>query len=258
VTTERLHQARERLRPYVEQGRSADGWSFNVHSQELEQRAWDYDLRATGLIAAAERVLDIGTGGGERFSRYCAAHRGRAIATEGWPTNAPIAAVTLRPQRIDVILCDDEWLPLANESFDLVLNRHSGFQPGDVSRVLKPGATFYTEQVWDHWRELKRFLPRMIEYRDLYHRYEAGLWEAGMEIMESRTHVIPAAYKNLGEFVFMLCVTESWTIPNFDPLGDDLEALLQLEQELTTRDGLVLSDGAFVIEAKKARAASLT
>jgi hypothetical protein len=34
-------------------------------------------------------------------------------------------------------------------------------------------------------------------------------------------------------------------------LGSDLEALLALERELTTPDGLVLTDGSFIIEARK-------
>ena len=48
----------------------------------------------------------------------------------------------------------------------------------------------------------------------------------------------------------MLCVTP-WTIPDFDPLGDDLEALLELERTLSTPDGVVLTQGHSLIEAKK-------
>jgi hypothetical protein len=48
----------------------------------------------------------------------------------------------------------------------------------------------------------------------------------------------------------MLCIAP-WEVPDFDPLGGDLEALLALEQELTTADGLVLTDGSFIIEAMK-------
>ncbi len=88
-----------------------------------------------------------------------------------------------------------------------------------------------TEQVWDHWRELKRFFPRMVEYRGLESAYQDGLTASGMTIVDARGHVVPAAFDNLGDLVFMLCVTP-WTIPDFDPLGADLPALLQLEREL--------------------------
>ncbi len=48
----------------------------------------------------------------------------------------------------------------------------------------------------------------------------------------------------------MLCIAP-WEVPDFDPLGADLAALLELERELTTPDGLVLTDGRYIIEARK-------
>ena len=90
----------------------------------------------------------------------------------------------------------------------------------------------------------------MVEYRGLETAYQDGLIAAGMVLVDARGHVVPAAFEGLGDFVYMLCVTP-WTVPDFDPLGGDLPALLQLERELTTPDGLVLSDGAYLIEATK-------
>jgi len=42
-----------------------------------------------------------------------------------------------------------------------------------------------------------------------------------------------------------------WMIPVFDPLGQDLRALIQLEKNLTTNEGLVLTESRFLIEASK-------
>src|SRR5439155_16155338 len=42
-----------------------------------------------------------------------------------------------------------------------------------------------------------------------------------------------------------------WTIPEFEPLGRVLVPLLLLEDRLTTRDGLVLTESRFLIEARK-------
>ncbi|HEX5370617.1 MAG TPA: hypothetical protein VFY10_14490 [Dehalococcoidia bacterium] len=151
---------------------------------------------------------------------------------------------------MEVVHCDDEALPFADATFNLVLNRHSALTPADVARVLKPGGTLLTEQVWEHWRELKRFFPRMVEYRGIETAYQEGLIASGMTIVDARGHVVPAAFDHLGDLVFMLCVTP-WTIPDFDPLGADLTTLVQVEQELTTPDGLVLSDGAYLIEMQK-------
>jgi SAM-dependent methyltransferase len=250
MTPETLDQARERLRPYVEGGRAATGWGFPVHARKLQPRNWNYDARARELLHDASAVLDIGTGGGERFSDYCTSYTGRAIATEGWYVNAPIAHERLHPLGIEVIHCDDEYLAFATSSFDLVLNRHSALDPHDVARVLKPGGRLLTEQVWGHWRELKRYFPGMSESPGLLLEYSDGLRRAGLELIDCRAHIVPAAFEHLGDFVFMLSVA-SWTVPGLDPLGKDLETLLRLENDLTTEDGLVLSDGAFIIEARK-------
>jgi hypothetical protein len=40
-------------------------------------------------------------------------------------------------------------------------------------------------------------------------------------------------------------------IPDFDPLGSDLRSVLELERELATDDGLLLSEGSFIIKALK-------
>ena len=146
--------------------------------------------------------------------------------------------------------CQSLHLPFANSRFDLVLNRHEELDPAEVARVLRPGGVFFTEQVWRHWKELPPFFERANDFGDHFHTYQDGLATAGMRVIDTREHEVAAAYDNLGDFVFMLCITP-WTIPEFEPLGRDLKALLALERELTTADGLVLSDGSYVLEAVK-------
>ena len=42
---------------------------------------------------------------------------------------------------------EDKPLPFADNSFDLVLNRHDSYDINEVRRVLKPGGYFITQQV---------------------------------------------------------------------------------------------------------------
>ena len=77
-------QARERLRPYIARARGFSGWSFDIHPKPLgEPHPWDYMARARELVLGASSVLDIGTGGGERFSQICSAYEGYAPANGG-------------------------------------------------------------------------------------------------------------------------------------------------------------------------------
>lgn len=251
MATETLDQARERLRPYVERAKAFTGWTAYVHNRPLgPQQPWDYMGRARELLLGTTSVLDMGTGGGERFGEMLNGYAGRAVATEAWHVNVPIAAEYLRSLGTALVWCQSLYLPFADGAFDLVLNRHEELDPSDVARILRPGGRFLTQQVWRQWRELTRFIPRTTDFGDNFRTYQDGLQRRGLRILDAREHHVPAAYVNLGDFVFMLCITP-WTIPDFEPLGGDLEVLLQLERDLTTADGLVLSNGSYILEALK-------
>jgi SAM-dependent methyltransferase len=237
----------------VEQARGFSGWSAYPRSRRLGPAPpWSYDGRARDLLSTARSVVDLGTGGGERFGDYCTGYQGRAVATEEWMVNAPVAAARLRPLGVDVVRCQSLRLPFADESFDLLLDRHEELAPHEVARVLTPGGRVLTQQVSPgHWLELLPFFPRAnVGVGDLFGEYRDGFAAAGLEIADARTHTVDAAYSSLEDFVHMLCITP-WTVPGFDPLGRDLEALLALERDLATEDGLVLTDARFLIEARK-------
>lgn len=250
MTTETLNQARERLRPYVERAKSFTGWTALAEFRRLgPSNPWDYAARARELLSTTRNVVDMGTAGGERFGELLHSYGGRAVATEEWEVNAPIAAAHLRQFGAETVHRQSVALPFTDESFDLVLNRHEDMEPADVARVLRPGGTVLTQQAFMIWKEMNRFFPRRVFLADLFERYRDGFAEAGLNVIDARTIEVPAAYENLGNFVYTLCICP-WEVPGFDPLGADLDALL-LEQELTTPDGLVLTDGSFIIEAKK-------
>ena len=245
--------ARDRLRPYVDRARRFSGWRFNdVVSTVLGSPVpWSYPSLAAELLTTAARVLDMGTGGGEIFEELLPSYQGRAIATEEWHVNAPVAAGRLRRHGVDVVRCRSLVLPFRGDVFNVVLNRHEEMDSAEIARVLSPGGRLLTQQVGrDYWKELRRFFPRMQDFGDLFHRYQDELRSAGLTIVDARTHDTKVAYRGLGDIVFMLCVTP-WTIPGFDPLDRDLQALLDLERGLSTEDGLVLTETYFHIGARK-------
>jgi len=248
-------EAVSRLRPFTERARVFAGWSFDdVAPKPIGPGLpWDYRRRATDLVDRASFVLDMGTGGGELFADLCQGHRGRAVATEPWHVNAPIAKGRLSPLGVEVVCAHSLHLPFREGVFDLVLNRHEELDPAEVGRVLARGGRILTQQVGrNNWRELRAFFPRMQDFGPLFEQHVSGFRRAGLTIVQAEARDIRVAYRGLGEVVYMLCVTP-WTIPHFDPLGQDLKALLRLEERLATRDGLVLTESRFLIEAAKPR-----
>jgi hypothetical protein len=246
-----LQAARERLRPHVEGARGFSGWMAPVHARVVgERRPWDYMRRARELLRESRSVVDLGTGGGERFADLLAGWRGRAFATEEWLVNAPIAARRLREVAAGVVRATTEALPFRDAAFDLVLDRHEALSPAEVARVLIEGGAALTQQVWRSWPELDRFLPRRTDFGDHFGAYQAAFRAAGLRVVDAREHHGLVAFEGLGDFVFLLCIAP-WEVPDFDPLGRDLEALLELEAALSGPEGLVLTEGSYVIEAWK-------
>ena len=242
-----------RLRPYVERALTFTGWDLDRIAPKRigPGLPWDYERRARELLAQARSVLDLGTGGGELFAELCAGLHGRAIASEPWAVNAPIAKRRLSRLEIEVIRARSLRLPLQSEVFDLVLDRHEELDPDEVHRVLRRGGSLLTQQIGQNeWNELRPFFPRMQDFGPLRDQYVSGLRQTGMTIAVAEAHDIRSAYRGLGELVYLLCISP-WTIPDFDPLGKDLAALLQVEDRLIAREGLTLTESRFIIEARK-------
>ena len=242
-----------RLRPFVKRAKRFSGWDFadlGVRSLGKEP-PWDYERRARELSREAPAVLDMGTGGGEVFSRILRGSRGRAVATEEWAVNAPIAAGRLALQGASVVRGKSRRSPFRDGAFGLVLNRHEELDPAEVARVLAPGGRVLTQQVGrDNWRELRAYFPRMADFGPLFEEYRAGFEAAGLRSIRAATHETRVVYPGLGEVVFMLCVAP-WEIPGFSPLERDLDALVTLERELEGPDGLTLTESRFILEAQR-------
>jgi SAM-dependent methyltransferase len=243
----------ERIRPYVEKARSSSGWSFpSIRTTRMGRDVpWDYEGRARKLLQGAGSVLDMGTGGGELYSDLLRGSRMRAVATEPWARNAPLANDRLRGIGCSVVMAHSLRLPFRDGAFSLVLNRHEELNPIEVARVLAREGRVFTQQVGRrNWIELRAFFPRMQDFGPLFEAYRRGFEAAGLSIARVQEHETQVAYAGLGDVVFMLCVAP-WEIPGFSPLETDLDALLEMERSLLSKDGIVLTEDRFLIEAKK-------
>jgi SAM-dependent methyltransferase len=128
------------------------GWSFSSMTTAGRMSAdplpWSYGSLLIPLMSRANDMLDMGTGGGELLSNLRPLPP-NTHATEAWAPNVPVAREHLEPLGVTVhaIENEDDPLPFAEASLDLIINRHDSYDPNEVRRVLRPGGTFITQQV---------------------------------------------------------------------------------------------------------------
>jgi SAM-dependent methyltransferase len=239
------------LRPYVERARSFSGWDHSgVRMKVLGSGLpWSYEARAREYASSARRVLDLGTGGGERFSEISSALGAQFVASEAWGVNARVAYERLRPLGISLVWAASERPPFGSGAFDLVLSRHEAINPGEVDRMLMAGGRILTQQVTpDNWPELRQYFPRKTVFEPHDETYAAEFRALGYKLrVESCEYKV--AFETLGDLVFML-LTAPWEIPEFD-VEADIDALLALDRDCATADGIVVSEGRYLLDARK-------
>ena len=239
----------QELSRYAEAAGRLEGWELEFEPEPLiVGPPWDYESLAKDFCSDAEAVLDLGTGGGEVFSRILANSSCRAVATEWWHVNAPVAWRRLG-SRVHVIRASSLELPFVSDSFDLVLSRHEEISPTEVARVLAPGGRFLTQQVIpDVWHELRAVFPDMARFPDHYSEYRRDLVQGGLTIENALEFRRPVRFNHLGHLVYHL-VAAPWTIPNFS-VRSHQEGLAELDRQFRREHGIVLTEGFYLIQAR--------
>jgi len=132
-----------------EEKQAFSGWDFSHLEGRWRSQPTDWDYRALvrERLRPTDRLLDMGTGGGEFLLSLNHPHR-LTWATEAWPPNLQLCRERLSPLGITVIpVEDDARLNIPDGQFDIVINRHEAYDLSEVYRVLRPGGAFVTQQV---------------------------------------------------------------------------------------------------------------
>jgi SAM-dependent methyltransferase len=125
-----------------------DGWDFSRVRDEREPVPWDYAAVVRRYVKPSSQVLDVGTGGGERFLEL-APYFGAGVGVDVDPSMIRTAYANRGPRqrkRIGFQIADAGATALADRRFDVVLNRHAIIDVTEVLRVLRPGGCFITQQ----------------------------------------------------------------------------------------------------------------
>ena len=141
--------SRSDLRQLAESVGEREGWDFSCVRDERDPIPWRYMDLVRQYLQPTDRVLDIGSGGGETFlslAKQMKAGVGIDIDAEMVAT-AINNKIRLNINNVSFKVMDAKQLDFDPSSFDIVLNRQSVYVVEECVRVLKPGGTFITQQV---------------------------------------------------------------------------------------------------------------
>ena len=257
VTMPRREDRAELLEAWLQEERQPfAGWDFSHLDGRLrgEREPWSYLDRAAELMRRSSSVVDLDTGGGERLLRLREHWPPRVVVTEDYPPNFELVRERLTPMGVEVVrvaVSDTGPMPFGDGEFDLVLNRHAQFNPGEVARVLSPGGTFLTQQVhgMSLWDLLAAFdaappFPENAPAKYVPKLEEAGLVMEAVEEWEGRM-----AFLDVGAIVYYLTAVP-WDVPGFT-VKTHLRYLLALQERLESGEELSFHTARFLLEARK-------
>lgn len=214
---------------------------------------WDYRQLVRQHLREDLELLDCDTGGGE-FLLSLGHPYHRTAATEGYPPNAALCRETLSPLGIRFRECrDPSRIPFADGSFDLILNRHGSFHPGELRRLLRPGGLFLTEQVGENNdRDLvEMVLPgtaKPFPHLNLAEQ-RARFADAGFHILAGKEAYRPIEFYDVGAFVWFARVIQ-WEFPGFS-VERCFSQLLKMQEIIETSGKIRGTIHRYLIAAQK-------
>jgi len=239
-----------------EEQRPFSGWDFSYLQGRMleEQPPWSYLVRAANLMRQCSSVLDMGTGGGERLLELREHWPAIVVVTEDYPPNVLLATERLAPlgvRVVEVSLGESDLLPFADGQFDLVLNRHSGFTPQEVARILASGGSFLTQQIHKLWaQDLVALFGAELPWPEATPEHDVTkLQAAGLTIVTAEDWSGTFSFTDVAAIVYYLKVIP-WLVPGFS-VETHLEPLLVLQDRLERGQELVFEARKYVVEAYK-------
>ena len=230
------------------------GWDFSRLADRMttDEPPWSFSDLSRHLLREAHAVLDVDTGGGERFALLSGDWPDVVLATEAYAPNVALARARLKPLGATVFDTsrDSARIPLSDGSVDLILNRHGSIPPTEVARLLTPGGQYLTEGVDARWAsELVEAFGRSCPAAPTSESEAASLRSAGLDVVDVRDAEGSLTFTDVDAIVYYLRAVP-WLVPGFG-VREDAPTLHALQARLQATGALVFSARTFLVQARK-------
>lgn len=249
---------KEELLKYLqsEEEKTITGWDFSYLNNrwESEKLPWDYKKIVQSYLKPKDKLLDIGTGGGEFLLTLNHPFENTTV-TEGYLPNYKICENKLLPKGITIYnyVGDEEFKEMLDNSFDIVINRHESYNEKELYRILKPGGIYITQQVGAYNnKELATFFDEkhIDSFPELtIDKSIKRLKDKNFDIIYSNESFTTLKFFDLGAIAYFAKIIE-WEFINFKVI-DNIDKFLILQEELKNNGYISSKEHRFIIVAVK-------
>ena len=220
---------------------------------ESTEPDWDYIGLARTHATHSTHILDMATGDGEVYKKILTpAPQAECFACEGYRKNLPVAQDTLKESGVEVRMSRRvNQLPFCDNYFDLVLNRHGGFDAKELMRILAPNGVFLSQQIGsDNLDDLCAYFGQPKQWHKRSHELLCSrLLDVGFVLEHNECWQGELIFHDVGALVYFLRASP-WRVDKFSVLRF-YPLLLQLQEQCEREGRLVFRSSRQLFIARK-------
>ena len=249
-----MNEAELRAQWLKEEEHTFEGWDFSHLDGRWQQEPlrWDYKHTVLTTLKPSDKLLDMGTGGGEfLLSLNHPTHL--TYATEGYMPNYRLGQRKLVPLGIHLRHIEHDYeVPFDDDLFDVVINRHESFDIKEVRRVLKSGGIFITQQVGgkNNVDLSRKLIPHYTHHMHTYglSSMQNKLKLNDFDVLISDEQLAVLKFFDVGAVVYFAKTIE-WEFPGFS-VEKCFDKLLMLQKELEAKGYVETTEHRFYLLAQ--------
>lgn len=222
------------------------GWDFSSMKTKSSPK-WDYLKIVKEHLNKKSTVLDIGTGGGEKFS-LLAEYFSTGLGVDIDPGMIEVTnRKSNKPDNISFRVSDID-LKAIDDTFDVILDRHAPFNLVAIKEHLRNGGIFITQQVGElNMLNIKKVLGQTYDTPPVT---KAMFSEAGLGLIDFMEYDIEYIVEDIGSLVFWLRALD---IAHSDMESSKLDVgmLNRILKNNVSSKGFVTNEHRYLVVAKK-------
>jgi SAM-dependent methyltransferase len=218
------------------------GWDFSRQSTLRAPVPFDYMDIVRSHLSENAAVLDVGTGGGEKFlSLASEIASGTGIDID--PEMIRVAEKNRRAEgvtNVEFRLIEQLWQGIDPNAFDLLICRHAPIPFAEAARVLKSGGKLISQQVGHHnLMALQAAFDEDLNLGPTPEKTRTLLQSEGFEIADYQEYDVEFTFQDLESLIFQLVAVAPPL--HFDP-ETHYENVASIVEATSGSQGLVMNE----------------